>query len=84
MKNSTKQVVILDSLSSPYIAQAILFLKDGCVAQEEKVLAEAEKIVAEYFRRPQPAPAPQQKAAAIPWVISGFSVLLAAVSYFFF
>ena len=52
MKN-TKQAVILDNFSSPYIYQAILILKDYNPALEDKVIADAERIVSAYLNRPQ-------------------------------
>lgn len=53
MKNITKQVVILDNFSSPYIYQAILILKDYNPALEDKVIEDAEKIVSAYLQHPQ-------------------------------
>lgn len=51
MKNLSKQVVILDNLSSPYIHQAIIILKDHAKGYNEKIITEAEKIVSSYFNR---------------------------------
>lgn len=55
MKNLSKQVVILDNLSSPYIYQAIIILKNNPVGQHDKIIKEAEKIVSSYFDRKPPA-----------------------------
>lgn len=52
MKNMTKQVVILDKLSSPYIYQAIIILKSNAPCSGEKIIDEAEKIIAGYFDTP--------------------------------
>ena len=49
MKNLSKQAVILDNLSSPYIDQAIIILKNNPIGQQDKFIAEAERIVASYF-----------------------------------
>ena len=49
MKNLSKQVVILDNISSPYIHQAIIILKSYPPEQHQKIIEEAEKIVASYF-----------------------------------
>ena len=84
MKNSTKQVVVLDNCSSPYIYQAILFLKDYNPAMEDKILAEAEKVVAGYFQRTQPDPPARGKKNIIPWLISGISLLTSLAVCFFF
>ena len=84
MKNSTKQVVVLDSFSSPYIDQAILFVKDYTPALEDKILAEAEKIVASYFQRSCGELPEKSKKAVVPWIISGLSLLTTLVVCFFF
>ncbi len=52
MKN-TKQAVILDNFSSPYIHQAIIILKDYNPALEDKVIEDAERIVSAYLEHPQ-------------------------------
>lgn len=49
MKNLSKQAVILDNLSSPYIDQAIIILKSNPIGQQDKIIEEAERIVASYF-----------------------------------
>ena len=54
MKNLSKQVVILDNLSSPYIYQAIIILKDNPSIQHDKIIMEAEKIVSSYFDKKSP------------------------------
>ena len=64
MKNNTKQAIILENFSSPYIDRAILILKDYNPALEDKIIADAEKIVASYLnhtqirlkKRPSPIP----------------------------
>lgn len=61
MKNSTKQVVILDNFSSPYIYQAILILKDYDPLLEDKIIEEAEAIVSKYLNKQQAKPKKQSK-----------------------
>ena len=51
MKNSTHKVVILENLTSPYIHQAIIVLKNYEPINESKVIFEAEKIVDDYLRK---------------------------------
>lgn len=51
MKNKEKRVIILDKLSSPFVAQAIIILKEGAECAEEGIIAEAERIVEGYFPR---------------------------------
>ena len=60
MKNLSKQVVILDNLSSPYIYQAIIILKNYPEGQHEKIVSEAEKIVASYFDKNIPGEIPKK------------------------
>lgn len=58
MKNLSKQVVILDDISSQYIHQAIIILKDYTPQNHQKIIAEAERIVSEYFNKSSPNNAP--------------------------
>ena len=51
MKDTTKKVVILNNLSSPYICEAIIVLKKYNPQLESKVIAEAEKIVGDYMEK---------------------------------
>lgn len=54
MKNLSKQALILNNLSSPYIHQAIIILKNNPDAKQEKIIAEAERIVSSYFNNEPP------------------------------
>ncbi len=65
MKNLSKQVVILDNISSPYIYQAIIILKNYPQGQHEKIISEAEKIVASYFDKKIPAEKPKKNTSDI-------------------
>ncbi len=49
MKNQQKKVIILDKLSSPFIAQAIIILKEDAPEREGDIIKEAERIVAGFF-----------------------------------
>ncbi len=60
MKNKEKKVIILDKLSSPFVAQAIIILKEGAEAEEESIIKEAEKIVEGYFPRIRKNPSPKK------------------------
>ncbi|MBP3360281.1 MAG: hypothetical protein J6N52_05470 [Clostridia bacterium] len=51
MKNSTRKVVILENLTSPYIHQAIIVLNDYDPSKENKVICDAERIVNEYLEK---------------------------------
>ncbi len=79
MKNTTKQVVILDNFQSPYIHQAILILKEYNPELEGKIIEEAEKIVSGYLHHPQEIKEENKKRVA-PFLISfAFSIGLAFV-----
>ena len=67
MKNLSKNAVILDNLSSPYIHQAIIILKDNQSVSSEKIIQEAEKIVSSYFSKVSinPVCLPEQKNTAL-------------------
>lgn len=49
MKNSTKQVIILDKFSSPDIQQAIIILKNNTCENETKIILEAENVINKYL-----------------------------------
>ena len=51
MKNSTRKVVILDNITSPYIQQAIIVLNEYTTVTETKVIGDAERIVNDYLKR---------------------------------
>lgn len=51
MRDITKKVVILNNLSSPYICEAIIVLKDYNPRLESKVIEDAEKIVSDYMEK---------------------------------
>ena len=79
MKNNTKQVVILDNFSSPYIHQAILILKDYNPALEDKIIEEAERIVSGYLHPEKPSLKSEQKKL-LPIIM--YSISLAALAVF--
>ena len=49
MKDILKKVVILDNLSSPYVHQAIIVMRDYNPKLESKAVIEAERIVNAYL-----------------------------------
>ncbi len=51
MNEASKKVIILNKLSSPYISEAIIILKDGAVLPQSRIVAEAEQIVRSYMER---------------------------------
>jgi len=51
MNKTTQRAVIIDNISSPYIEQAIIILKDFSVHNRDKVITDAEKIVRDYLEK---------------------------------
>lgn len=49
--STTKKVVILNNFVSPYVAEAIIILKDYDPRLEGKAIEDAEKIVASYIEK---------------------------------
>ena len=52
--DKTKKAIILNNISSPYIQQAIIILKDNNLSDslpESHILAEAEKVVSDYLHK---------------------------------
>ncbi|MDD6483810.1 MAG: hypothetical protein PUF72_04440 [Clostridiales bacterium] len=51
MRDLTKKVVVLNNFTSPYIAEALIVLKDYDPRLEGKILEEAERVVSEYIEK---------------------------------
>lgn len=49
MKNLKKKVMILNNLTSPYVSEAIIILKDYDPKFDTKAILDAERIVNEYL-----------------------------------
>ncbi|MBQ3038625.1 MAG: hypothetical protein IJD30_05550 [Clostridia bacterium] len=84
MKNLSKQVVILDSISSPYIHQAIIILKSYPPGQHDKIIAEAERIVSSYFDRRAPDTNACSDNKILKSAVIFLSIALFVSSYFAF
>ena len=80
MKNLTKQAIILENFSSPYIHQAILILKDYNPALENKVIEDAERVVSEYLK--QPCIAVRQKTGRLSLGMFWFGILATIAAVF--
>ena len=50
MQRNTRRAVIIKNPSSPYISEAIVFLKENSRIKEEQVIIEAEKIISDYMK----------------------------------
>jgi len=75
MKNNTRQVVILDNFSSPYIYQAIFILKDYASVSQDKVIEEAERIVGKYLDNGFIKI--EKKKGKIKWIATGVALVIA-------
>ena len=86
MKDLSKQVVILDNISSEYIHQAIIILKSYPPGQHDKIIAEAERIVSSYFDRghPDKKGSPDKSNRLLKGTIIILSAALAVCSYIAF
>ncbi len=51
MKNLKRKVMILNNLTSPYISEAIIILKDYDPKFDTKAILDAERIVNEYLNK---------------------------------
>lgn len=64
MKNSRKKVMVLNNISSPYISEAIIFLKDYDPRLDTGAVREAERIINEYMEKR----APKRQSNALKYV----------------
>lgn len=76
MKNKEKKVIILDNLSSPFIAQAIIILHDGAQYDNDNIIKEAEKIVSGYFPQNKKIPPKKNHKFFLGGIIAFCSVVL--------
>jgi len=51
MNKTTQRVVIIDNISSPYIEQAIIILRDFSSENQAKIICDAEKVVRDYLEK---------------------------------
>ena len=78
MKNKEKKVIILKNLSSPFISQAIIILKDNTPAGSN-IIEEAEKLVSGYFPENQQKNPPKSNRKLI---FGGISATIATFLMF--
>lgn len=82
MKNTTKQVVILDNFASPYIHQAILILKNYSPDVEDKIIEDAERIVSEYLNKETKTnEKPDKKILMMGAIVIGVIIFAGVLSY---
>lgn len=53
MQENTKRAFIIKNPSSPYISEAIIFLKENMSAKEDELIQEAERIISCYLKGSQ-------------------------------
>lgn len=82
MKENSHKVVILNKLSSPYISEAILILKDNDCVTQSKAVEEAERIVLSYIERTSKNGQPVKAVRSHSWKITIFSCICAALVAF--
>lgn len=83
MSDTERKAIILNKLSSPYISEAIIILKDGVCAPQSKVIEDAELIVSSYIRRTSKNGQPPEKTARThTWKLTAILCLGAALTSF--
>jgi hypothetical protein len=87
MKDILKKVVILDNLSSPYVHQAIIVMRDYNPKLETKAVIEAERIVNAYLdnmklKSGQTVKKPVRHKKAVLWWVVSAVILLGAYLVF--
>lgn len=78
MKNKEKRVIILDNLTSEFISQAIIILKEDAIYKPQDIVAEAERIVSGYF--PKETKKSPKKASKLLWGMIFSSVLVISIT----
>lgn len=83
MKDVMKKVVILENLSSPYVHQAIIVMRDYNPKLESNAVIEAERIVSAYLDNMKlkngRQPAVRKKHSFLFWFIAVAAIAAAAV-----
>lgn len=85
MSEASRKVIILNKLSSPYISEAIIILKNGAILEQSRAVEEAERIVRDYLKR-QPIKNGQPRqgtARSHTWKLTAVLCAAAAVLSFF-
>ena len=87
MKDILKKVVILDNLSSPYVHQAIIVMRDYNPKLESKAVIEAERIVNAYLdnmklRSGQTVKKPVRRKHTMLWIVLSALFLFAVYLVF--
>lgn len=83
MKDTMKKVVILDNLSSPYVHQAIIVMRDYDPKLESRAVIEAERIVSAYLENMKLStehPIPQRKHKSKYAAIAACAIVCAAAA----
>ncbi len=79
MKDTTKQVLILNNFSLPEIQQAIIILRHPNPENETRIIIEAEKVIENYFRKKQKKDERPTNAVLLAAVLFGAAVTALAV-----
>lgn len=85
MRNLKKKVMVLNNFASPYISEAIIFLKDYDPRFDTGAIREAERIINEYIKKNDPSEKsvqPGKRAVKIAALFAAMIICFAA-GYFF-
>ena len=81
MKKNERKVFFLKECNSPYIQEAIFFLKDGVSSDSKGVLSEAERIVSAYMNEAPKSIARKEKGIPLPFFLLVSSIALFGVFF---
>ncbi len=81
MKKNEKKAFILKECKSPYIQEAIFFLKDGVDSDSKGVLADAERIVSAYMNNSPVTFEKQDKKIPLPFFLLVSSIALFSIFF---
>ena len=74
-KIKNRQIIVIDSIDSPYFEQGILILKDGTVKEDDKIINEANRIVASYTKKFENGFSSKKKGKLYKFAMSGITAL---------
>ncbi len=81
MKKNERKVFLLKECKSPYIQEAIFFLKDGVDSDSKGVLADAERIVSAYMNESHKTFNEKEKNIPLPFFLLVSSIALFGIFF---
>ncbi len=81
MNKNERKVFFLKECKSPYIQEAIFFLKDGVDSDSKGVLADAERIVSAYMNKSPVSCEKHEKNIPLPFFLLVSSIALCSIFF---